>query len=111
MHAFVLVLRNAHMLHHTDVELTVFELNIIFFLAESFKLGTIGYKLDKSDVTMGHIICALYEKTGAGTHAGLVTFGFLNKFLKNENGTVAKGWENNDEVVWEWRKRKRGEKK
>ena len=109
MHLWVLVLKNAHLLTRANVELTVLELIVIYMLAKSFMLGTIAQKLDKKDDTINHIICRLYEKTGAGTHPGLVSFGFVNQFLRRENGDVAIGWEDKTEVQWEWRQRKYGE--
>jgi DNA-binding CsgD family transcriptional regulator len=111
MHAEVLVLKNAHLIYGTDVELTKLHLKIIWLLANNHTNGMMVPKLNLSIDTINHHIYQLYEITGAHGQGGLVAFGYNEKFLIPNNGDALKGWENNNVVVWEWRKRKYGEKK
>ena len=109
MYAAVLVLKNAHLHTHINVELTVPDLNLILFIAQGFTNGVIADKLIMSDSTLAHHLTAIYKDTGAGTHGGLTTFGYANKFIKLVNGAAEKNWEDNTEVQWEWRQRKYGD--
>lgn len=111
MYVEVLVLRNAHLIHYTTVELTVADLTIIWMLATGLPPGEIADRLFLSPITISHHITEIYKLTGTCTPGGLVGFGYDQKFLIPNIGGALKGWENNDVVVWMWRKRKRGENK
>jgi DNA-binding CsgD family transcriptional regulator len=90
MYPVVLTIPKAHRFDKSDVPLIALEIDILYWLAQSFSEEGIGEKVCRSATCINKHIGKLYIKTGHCTHAGLVAFAHEHKILFYVNDTLVK---------------------